>query len=132
VNINETASATGLFSPDKYLSGGDAIVAYDPDNSNYVWMIERGEYIRFELIESRFKDKSVQDVQTVHDSTKVLIKAESHSRLQSEIDLATHIQDIVDTTAIRTDSSIKGIKETRITETLKDHKEHVKEAGLYV
>ena len=117
---------------EKYLSGGDAIVAYDPDNSNYVWVIDRGEYIRFELIESRFKDKSVQDVQTVHDSTKLLIKSESHNRLQSEIDLATHIQDIVDTTAIRTDSSIKGIKETRITETLKDHKEHAKEAGLFV
>ncbi len=117
---------------EKYLSGGEAIVAYDPDNSNYVWVIEKGEYIRFDLIESRFKDKSVQSVQLVHDSTKLLIKAESHNRLQSEIDLASHIQSIVETTAISTDTNIKRIKDTRITETLKDHKEHAKEAGLYV
>ena len=117
---------------EKYLSGGEAIVAYDPDNSNYVWVIEKGEYIRFDLIESRFKDKSVQDVQLVHDSTKLLIKSESHNRLQSEIDLASHIQSIVETTAVSTDTNIKRIKDTRITETLKDHKEHAKEAGLYV
>ena len=117
---------------EKYLSGGEVIVAYDPDNSNYVWVIEKGEYIRFDLIESRFKDKSVQDVQLVHDSTKLLIKSESHNRLQSEIDLASHIQSIVETTAVSTDTNIKRIKDTRITETLKDHKEHAKEAGLYV
>ncbi|MCR5790366.1 MAG: transposase family protein [Lachnospiraceae bacterium] len=40
---------------EKYLSGGEAIVAYDPDNSSYIWVIEKGEYIRFDLIESRFK-----------------------------------------------------------------------------
>ena len=117
---------------EKYLTGGETIVAYDPDNSSFVWVIEKGEYIRFELIESRFKDKSVQDVQLVHDSTKLLIKSESHNRLQSEIDLASHIQSIVETTAISTDTNIKRIKDTRITETLKDHKEHAKEAGLYV
>ena len=117
---------------EKYLTGGETIVAYDPDNSSYVWVIEKGEYIRFELIESRFKDKSVQDVQLVHDSTKLLIKSESHNRLQSEIDLASHIQSIVETTAVSTDTNIKRIKDTRITETLKDHKEHAKEAGLYV
>jgi hypothetical protein len=27
---------------EKYLSGGDAIVAYDPDNTSFVWAIEKG------------------------------------------------------------------------------------------
>jgi len=115
---------------EKYLSGGDAIVAYDPDNTNYIWVIEKGEYIRFELIESRFKDKSVHDVHDVQELSKKIIREENHNNLQAEVSLATHIQDIVDTTAITIDSGIKGIKDTRRTETIKEHRIHTKEAGL--
>ncbi|MBP9000989.1 MAG: DDE-type integrase/transposase/recombinase [Lachnospiraceae bacterium] len=115
---------------EKYLSGGDAIVAYDPDNSSYVWVIEKGEYIRFDLIESRFKDKSVNDVHDVQELSKRIIREENHNNLQAEVSLATHIQDIVDTTAITIDSGIKGIKDTRRSETVKEHRIHTKEAGL--
>lgn len=115
---------------EKYLSGGEAIVAYDPDNSNYVWVIEKGEYIRFDLIESRYKDKSVHDVHDVQELSKKIIREENHNNLQAEVSLATHIQDIVDTTAITIDSGIKGIKDTRRTETIKEHRIHTKEAGL--
>jgi hypothetical protein len=115
---------------EKYLTGGETIVAYDPDNSSYVWVIEKGEYIRFELIESRFKDKSVHDVHDVQELSKRIIREENHNNLQAEVSLATHIQDIVDTTAITIDSGIKGIKDTRRTETVKEHRIHTKEAGL--
>ncbi len=115
---------------EKYLTGGETIVAYDPDNSSYVWVIEKGEYIRFELIESRFKDKSVHDVHDVQELSKRIIREENHNNLQAEVSLATHIQDIVDTTAITIDSGIKGIKDTRRTETIKEHRIHTKEAGL--
>lgn len=115
---------------EKYLSGGEAIVAYDPDNSSYVWVIEKGEYIRFDLIESRYKDKSVRDVQDVKELSKKIIREENHNNLQAEVSLATHIQDIVDTTAITFYSGIKGIKDTRRSETVKEHRIHTKEAGL--
>lgn len=115
---------------EKYLTGGETIVAYDPDNSSYVWVIEKGEYIRFDLIESRFKDKSVRDVHDVQELSKKIIREENHNNLQAEVSLATHIQDIVDTTAITIDSGIKGIKDTRRTETIKEHRIHTKEAGL--
>lgn len=115
---------------EKYLTGGETIVAYDPDNSSFVWVIEKGEYIRFNLIESRFKDKSVRDVHDVQELSKRIIREENHNNLQAEVSLATHIQDIVDTTAITIDSGIKGIKDTRRTETIKEHRIHTKEAGL--
>lgn len=115
---------------EKYLTGGEAILAYDPDNSSYVWVIEKGEYIRFDLIESRFKDKSVNDVHDVQELSKRIIREENHNNLQAEVSLATHIQDIVDTTAITIDSGIKGIKDTRRTEAIKEHRIHTKEAGL--
>ena len=115
---------------EKYLNGGETIVAYDPDNSSFVWVIEKGEYIRFDLIESRFKDKSVRDVHDVQELSKRIIREENHNNLQAEVSLATHIQDIVDTTAITIDSGIKGIKDTRRSETVKEHRIHTKEAGL--
>lgn len=129
LSVNKMHYKNGAFK-EKYLSGGEAIVAYDPDNSNYVWVIEKGEYIRFDLIESRFKDKSVQDVHDVQELSKKIIREENHNNLQAEVSLATHIQDIVDTTAITIDSGIKGIKDTRRTETIKEHRIHTKEAGL--
>lgn len=115
---------------EKYLSGGDAIVAYDPDNTSFVWVIEKGEYIRFDLIESRYKDKTVRDVHDVQELSKKIIREENHNNLQAEVSLATHIQDIVDTTAITIDSSIKGIKDTKRSEAAKEHRIHTKEAGL--
>lgn len=115
---------------EKYLSGGEAIVAYDPDNTSFVWVIEKGEYIRFDIIESRYKDKSVRDVHDVQELSKRIVREENHNNLQAEVSLATHIQDIVDTTAISIDSGIKGIKDTRRSETTKEHRIHTKEAGL--
>ncbi len=32
---------------DRYLTGGEAVVAYDPDCCSYVWLYEKGEYVRF-------------------------------------------------------------------------------------
>jgi len=115
---------------ERYLSGGEAVVAYDPDNANYIWLLEKGRYSRFLLIDSRFKDKSIQEIETVKDLSKSLIRAETTNALQAEIDLAAQIQSIVETSAVRSDNSTKGIRETRKKETNKKHKNHVKEAGL--
>lgn len=116
---------------EKYLEAGKTVVAYDPDNTSFVWVIEKGEFTRFDLIERRFRDKSVQDVQDVHVFSKEIKKSEIHNNLQAEISLANHIQSIVETKSITTDGNINGIRATRQMETLKTHKSHVKEAGLY-
>lgn len=36
---------------------------YNPDNANNVFLVENGKYIEFTLIESRFKEKSLEDMQ---------------------------------------------------------------------
>ena len=48
-----------------FLKGGTCIVAYDPDNISCVWLLENGNYIRFELIESRFRNKSLMEVESI-------------------------------------------------------------------
>lgn len=39
---------------EKYLSGGDVSVAYNPDDVSCVWLMENGSYIPFELIENGY------------------------------------------------------------------------------
>ena len=115
---------------ERYLSGGEAVVAYDPDNANYVWVLERGEYTRFQIVDSRFKDKTIQEVETVRERSKSLVREENTKVLQAEIDLAAQIQSIVETSAVRSDNNTKGIRDTRKKETNRKHKSHVKKAGL--
>lgn len=45
---------------ERYLNGGTVTVAYNPDDVSEVWLIEKGVYSRFTLIESRFKGKGIQ------------------------------------------------------------------------
>ena len=116
---------------ERYLRGGEAIVAYDPDSTNFVWVIEKGKYIRFDLIESRYVNHTVQDVQNASQRSQLLVNAESHNQLQSEVTLANQIQSIVENTAIASDNNTKNIRRTRKAETLKGHRSHVMEAGLY-
>ena len=130
LSVNKMHYHNGAFK-EKYLSGGETIVAYDPDRTNYVWVIEKGNYIRFDLIESRYLDKNVHDVQNVHENTKTIIKNENHNSLQAEINLSNHIQSIVGASAIASDNSTTNIRDTRKSESLKEHKSHVMEVGLY-
>ena len=115
---------------ERYLSGGEALVAYDPDNANNVWLLEKGQYTRFNLVESRFKDKTIQEVEAVKDLSRSLIRAEKTNALQAEISLASQIQSIVETSAVQSDNITKSIRDTRKKETSRRHKSHVKEARL--
>lgn len=48
---------------EQYLNGGEVTVAYNPDDVSYVWLLDNGAYIRFELIESRFKGMDLVEAQ---------------------------------------------------------------------
>lgn len=59
---------------EKYLSGGEVTVTYNPDDVSCVWLIENGDYVRFDLIESRYKDKKLSEVETLKESQKAIVK----------------------------------------------------------
>lgn len=82
---------------ERFLKGGSCIVSYDPDNVNSVWLLENGEYIEFELIESRFTDKSLEEVTSIQHQVKELTAENEYKQLQSEIDLQQHISAIGET-----------------------------------
>ena len=115
---------------EQYLSGKEVTVAYNPDDVSFVWVLESGKYIRFMLIESRFKGKSLQGVQTIQEGKKELVKGNSGANLQAQIQLANHIGTITNTTARAGNTNIKGIRNTRQSEQNKSHIDFMKGGAI--
>lgn len=111
---------------EKYLSGGEVTVAYNPDDVSCIWLIENGAYIRFELIESRFKDMGLSEVQTMQNTQKELVKTATKPNLQAQIELANYIEAIVSSAGGHGDVDIKGIRKCRQRERDKSHVDYVK------
>lgn len=80
---------------EKYLAGGEATVAYNPDNVSDVWLIENGRYIKFELIESRYNGRQLTDVELIEKEHKNLIKSYCDKDNQMQIDLANSLEAII-------------------------------------
>ena len=86
-----------------YLKGEKCVVSYNPDDVSNVWLVENGKYTRFDLIESRFQSKSLDEIESMKDeieSMKSRIKElvnNDDQYLQAEIDLSKHITAIGNT-----------------------------------
>lgn len=114
---------------EKYLAEQSVTVAYNPDDVSFVWVIENGKYIRFELVESRFKGKALEGVQQMKDMQNNLKGDARNQKLQAEIDLANHIQTIAGGKASN-NKSIKNIRGTRKKEQNRKHRDVMKEEIL--
>ena len=110
-----------------YLEDKKTVVAYDPDSSNHVWLIEKGTYIQFDLIESRFKDKGLNDVKAMKTKQRELVKEVLPQKTQAEVDLARSIQLIADLAVVQAEPSVKGIRSNRKREQIKEHKKYAGE-----
>lgn len=114
---------------ESFLSGGTVTVAYNPDDVSCIWLIENGAYIRFELIESRFKSMDLSEVETLKNSQKVLVKAATEPNLQAQIELANHIEAIVSSVGGHGNVDIKEIRKSRQRERNRSHVDYVKEGA---
>lgn len=111
---------------ESYLKGGEITVAYNPEDTTKVWVVDNGKYIAFELIESRFKDKSISEVDLLKEKQKTLVKAEETNSTQAQIDLARHIEAIANNVCCQSDVRIKDIRKTRKREQQRNHKDFLK------
>lgn len=112
---------------EEYLQGKEAVVAFNPDNVNSVYLIENGAYIEFELIESRFKDKAINEVQELKDRQKNISRQEQERKIQAEIDLSEHILAIRNSVSHDRRSDIKNIRNNRKKEERKNRKDLIEE-----
>ena len=82
---------------EQYLKGGTCTVAFAPDNVTSVWLLENSKYIKFDLIESQFRNKSLSEVENIQTKIKELKSADEDKTIQAEIDLSRHISAIGNT-----------------------------------
>ena len=82
---------------EQFLKGGSCVVSYDPNNVSSVWLVEGGKYVEFELIESRYMNKSLSECEDIQTKVKELTAINENDQLQSEIDLQQHISVIGNT-----------------------------------
>ncbi|MCI9127864.1 MAG: transposase [Eubacterium sp.] len=120
--------AEGFF--ERCLKGGKVTVAYDRTDVSCVWMYEAGEYTRFDLIESRYQGKDLEAVLAMKKRQNEIMEQERQQSIQSEINLASHIEAIKQNAMTETSPDVKNIRETREEERKRKHINHIKEAGL--
>ena len=110
---------------EQYLRGGDAVAAYNPDDVTEVWLLEKGEYIPFKLIEQRFSGKSLDGVKQMKAAQSELVRSAAEEELQAQIDLAQHIEVIANKQSSAV--GIKNIRQTRQRARNQTHIDYVKE-----
>lgn len=114
---------------EQYLGGGEVIAAYNPDDTSAIWMIEDGKYLRFDLIELRFRGCSFDVVEELKERQRNLGKNRKEAQLQAEIDLARSIEGIANHSQHIENISIKDIRENRRIEQQKKHIDYVRKVG---
>ena len=85
---------------EQFLRGGDVIVSYDPENCNHVWIKEKdGSFVQFTLIEKRFSNMSLDEIQNIQKQQKQLVQNTTREQYQSKIDLMNFIETVAETAA---------------------------------
>lgn len=113
---------------EQYLSGKTTTVAYNPDDSGTIWMVDDGNYISFELIESRYRDKNFDQIEKMKEQKKRIINAVSNDNLQSKINLANHIETIINNSG-SSDSKTKEIDKNKEQARQSFHVDHMTKVG---
>lgn len=113
---------------EQYLSNEEVSVAYNPDDSGYVWLIDNGEYIKFELIESRFQNKNFKEIEEMKSIKKDIIRSVASEDLQARIGLGAYIETIANNSN-RSNSNLQDIGNNKIKEKQKIHKNYTEEVN---
>lgn len=114
---------------EKYLSGGSVTVAYNPEDSENVWLIDKGNYIKFELIESRFRNKNFEQIEEMQMQRKSIVNSATCENLQARINLANYIETIVNNTG-RSNGDLNEILQNKEREKRKSHVDYMAKVGV--
>ncbi len=101
---------------ERYLNGGRATVAYDPDDISCVYLVENGLYTKFELILKVYDNLSLEEVMELQSQQQAAKKSAQPQKDQALIDLVASIETIANTRGHSGDVNLKGIRQTHKTE----------------
>lgn len=114
---------------EEYLSKKDAVVAYNPENVDTVYLLQSGKYIKFQLIELRFTGQSFDKVGAMLKAQKEIIKNADYENLQGRINLASNIETIISGTSKSDNINLKNVRAYKDREKKKQHKDFMKEVA---
>lgn len=112
---------------ENYLSGGEAVTAYNPETADKVYLLENGNFIEFCLIESRFQGKGFGEIKGMLDAQKAIVEKAIHQNLQGRVDLASHIEKIVNGKEKSADVNMKEVRKTRKRAVKERHRDFMEE-----
>jgi hypothetical protein len=85
---------------EQFLEGSDVVISYDPENCNKIWIKENdGSFAEFRLIEKRFSNMSLEEIQDIQCQQKQLVQKTVRDQYQSKIDLMNFIETVAETAA---------------------------------
>lgn len=84
-----------------YLKGGDVTIAYDPQDVTTIWLLEDGNYVPFELIERRYKHKTLEEVETLQAQKNTVIQQAIEREDIDKIELMNQIETVVRSSQFR-------------------------------
>ena len=105
-----------------YLSGKIVNVAYDPNNIDSIWLIENGDYVKFNLIELEYSGKTLNEIEELRKKKKQILKAYQENEYQSRINLISEIDNVKNLVKQRNSVPVntKYIRDTRTLEIKKE------------
>lgn len=112
---------------ENYLAGGEAVASYNPESADNVYLLENGNFIEFYLVESRFQGKGFAEVKQMQDAQKSIVDKAIHQNLQGRVDLAYHIEKIVNAKEESEDVNLKNVRKTRKRAVKERHRDFMEE-----
>lgn len=109
-----------------FLKGGNVTIAFNPDDVSSVWVIDKGNFIEFELIESQYKDNTLEEIERIREKQNEMIREAQEENLQAKIHLAGYIETIARNSERMSDVNIKGIRNNRKKERNKTHVDYLR------
>lgn len=100
---------------ERYLKGGECVVAYNPENVSKVWLYENSVYTPFELIETYFSGMDIEEVQALQEQKKQAETDVEGIALQGSIDLSRDIERIANS-ILPQRVDVKNVRKHRKTE----------------
>ena len=109
-----------------YLKGGDCIVAYDPQNSSFVYLVENGNYTLFSLINKQYENMSLDGIDALKTRQNGFIKGFEQDNLQAKLSLISDIELIADNCLNKGSANVVSTRKTRTKEKQRNRSKGVK------
>ena len=98
---------------ERFLSGGDCLVAYNPEQTSHIWLIENDNYFEFTLIDKQYDNRSFVVACDDMVQSAGYIKSFESDSIQARISLMRDIESVADRCASRTNADLSSVRNTR-------------------